>query len=199
MERTESKIIEIAPKLEQDTINTMAKFGWSLQNRQEIQIHSGKETKRGLIKRTENYRRDYQGNLFYDGAYEIVTTSIIHFDHYTKLHFSRAIAFRENQELNKLEQEYFLLRYAFVKKVTGWLVLGIIFAVLAVFSFSSNHILAIIFGAVSVLFFYLWNKKKQKPEFNPEAIREHNEKAEKRGQEILNKAEELVVQIEKKL
>lgn len=192
MERIESKLVEVAPSLDQRMTDVMAKFGWSLQGRQEIQIHKSPTKIRGAVAGKNVAKRDFMGNLYFEGAYELMAEAIAHFDHYVTLHFSRSLVFRQNKELNALEQEYFSLKYEFLKD-SGKALKGGVGAVILAIVTLQIMVVAILFAALAAYCFWSVAKTKQANL----KIKEHNAEVERRGTKILKQVEELVGQIEK--
>lgn len=94
MERFESKIIQVAPGLENYQIKEMELFGWSLQSRQDIQ-------EQGLA----YTRRDYFDKELYITEQEV--------EHYVKLHFIRSLSLPNLDRIRKIELEYFNLPFPF--------------------------------------------------------------------------------------
>jgi len=84
MGRTESKSFQCHPADEQEQIELMQKFHWSLTNSQEI-------------KTVDNYQEVRGGEL-----YQVRSS-----EHYVKLTFSRDIDLPNLNEIKKLESEYF--------------------------------------------------------------------------------------------
>lgn len=87
MARTESKSLTCHPNDEQEVINTMQKFHWSLIGSQDV-------------KTVDNYLEEsWSGDI----------RSVSNTEHYTKLTFSREIDLPNLNEIKKLERDYFAL------------------------------------------------------------------------------------------
>lgn len=101
MERTESLVVQVAPDYENDKIKEMENFGWSLDNRQEV-----------------NKEGDAYGRPSYlDGTSYLVKQKI---SYYTELHFSRNLDLDDLEKIKDLEEKYFNLEYpSFPKKYPG--------------------------------------------------------------------------------
>jgi len=87
--RTESKIVQVAPDFEADKISEMEAFGWNLQNRQEMHVEGDSLTK--------FERRPFGTDAF------VTRTKI---SHYIKLHFSRNLGLPNLEHIRRLEAEY---------------------------------------------------------------------------------------------
>lgn len=87
VERTESIVVQVAPSYENQKIEEMENFGWSLHGRQEIH------------ERGEAYGRP---SYLSDSTYIVKTT--VH--SYVKLHFVRSLNLPNRDEVRKLEAEY---------------------------------------------------------------------------------------------
>lgn len=83
MARTESKTFQVHPNDEQDMIQFMQKFGWSLLSTQEI--------------KTKDSRLEQRGESLY---------SVTETEHYIKLAFSRDLDMPHLQEIKAIEDEY---------------------------------------------------------------------------------------------
>lgn len=183
MERTESKIIQIAPSLEQQMIDVMSKFGWSLHGRQEIQIESGKGGRRRM---TGELSRD----LFIPDGYKLVLESERSLRHYVKLHFIRPINFKNSDKLNVLENEYFSLEFLKRPRLKAPILLGCfssLFLLTVVKSTAkevAGFLLILSIGGCGYWLYYIGKKRKQ--------IDAKNKEIEIKGEEILRKAELLV-------
>ncbi len=88
MGRTESFTIQVHPKDEQEQINLMEKFHWSLLSTQEM--------------KTKDSRLELRGNDLY---------SVTETEHYVKLAFSRDVDNPHMATLKRLESEYFSFKY----------------------------------------------------------------------------------------
>ena len=86
MERTESRVVQVAPNFENNKIQELELFGWNLQGRQEI--HEEGDTEGGP-------------DLIGDG-YTIKTRV----DKYVKLHFIRGAETPNIRRIKELEAEY---------------------------------------------------------------------------------------------
>lgn len=82
MGRTESIVIQVAPNYENEKIKEMERFGWSLENREEL----------------EKTGEAYTG-----------TSNKITVERYTKLHFAREKDLDNLDKIKELEEEYFSL------------------------------------------------------------------------------------------
>lgn len=102
MERTESIVIQVAPDYENVKIKEMEKFGWSLQNRQEIHEEG------------EAYGRP----SFLDSDAYIIKTKVYH---YVKLHFARSLSLPNLDKIRELENEYFGLPEPSFPKQLPWM------------------------------------------------------------------------------
>jgi len=91
MERKESIVIQVAPNYENEKIREMEKFGWELQNRQEIH-----ESGVAFATRTSG-----------DGNY--VINQLV--SKYVKLHFARSLSFPNLDKIKLIESEYFNLSF----------------------------------------------------------------------------------------
>lgn len=140
MARTESKSIQVHPRNEQAQIDLMQKFHWSLLNSQEIKTIDNHMETRG------------------DDLYQVTNT-----EHYIKLTFSRDLELPNLNEVKRLEQEYFSLRYpTYPKAFTGLMAFGLVI-LFAVIASSINGALAfiVVAGAYAAYFFMVYTPKKQ--------------------------------------
>ena len=88
MERTESLVVQVAPDYENNKIKEMQRFGWNLQNRQEI-----------------HEKGDAFGRpSFLDSSEYLIKTKV---SHYVKLHFSRNLSLPNIDKIREFENEYF--------------------------------------------------------------------------------------------
>jgi len=87
MERTESKVVQVAPDYENDMIQEMQNFGWNLHGRQEV-----------------HEQGDAYGRPSLSGSEYITTTKV---SKYVKLHFTRNLSTPNLDRVRQLEQEYF--------------------------------------------------------------------------------------------
>jgi len=110
MERTESKVVQVAPDYENDKIQEMEAFGWNLQGRQEIHQEGDAEGKPSLT-----------------GSKYVITVKI---SHYVKLHFARSLSTPNLDRVRKLENEYFSMIFPEWPSLKGPAGL-VVFAVLA--------------------------------------------------------------------
>ena len=94
MGRTESKSIQCHPNNEQEQINLMQKFHWSLIGSQEINTVDNHLERRG------------------DDIYQVRSS-----EHYVKLTFSRELDLPKLSEIRKLEESYFSLRSPYYPKL----------------------------------------------------------------------------------
>lgn len=85
MERTESTVVQVAPDYENEKIQEMQAFGWSLQGRQEIHARGDVEGRPAIL----------------SNSYVITTT--VH--HYVKLHFVRSLIIPNLERIRALEAE----------------------------------------------------------------------------------------------
>lgn len=86
MARTESTSFQVHPNDEQEQINLMQKFHWSLLNSQEIKTVDNHLERRG------------------DDIYSVTNT-----EHYVKLTFTRELDLPNLSEIRRLEQKFFAL------------------------------------------------------------------------------------------
>lgn len=101
MARTESFSIQVHPNDEQEQINLMQKFHWSLLNSQEIKTIDNHLERRG------------------DDIYQVTSS-----EHYVKLTFSRELDLPNLNDVKRLEQSYFGLpspQYPKLFPVSIWL------------------------------------------------------------------------------
>jgi hypothetical protein len=89
VERTESRVVQVAPDWENQKIEEMQQFGWSLQNRQEIEQEG------------EAYGRPSHMAEF-TGTY-VIKTMVSRF---VKLHFVRSLSMANLDEIRQLEAAY---------------------------------------------------------------------------------------------
>ena len=94
MGRTESKSIQCHPNNEQEQINLMQKFHWSLIGSQEIKTVDNHLERRG------------------DEIYQVRSS-----EHYVKLTFSRELELPNLNEIKKLEDDYFGLPSPYYPKL----------------------------------------------------------------------------------
>lgn len=109
MARTESYSIQVHPNDEQNQINLMQQFHWSLLNSQEIKTVDNHLERRG------------------DEIYQVTNS-----EHYVKLTFSRELDLPNLNEVKRLEKQFFGLkspRYPalFPGTIWLWLILSIIY------------------------------------------------------------------------
>ena len=90
MERTESRIIQVAPTHENDMLEEMQRFGWNLQGRQEMRVEG-------------DTAPDLATSLGLSGNTQTYVTKITH---YVKLHFVRSLDFPNLEEIQRIESEY---------------------------------------------------------------------------------------------
>lgn len=102
--RTESKIVQVAPDYESDKISVMEAFGWNLQNRQEIHLEGDSLTKLE--------RRPFGKDAF------VTRTKI---SHYIKLHFSRNLGLPNLEKIRALEAEYNSLPFPRIPRLLSFL------------------------------------------------------------------------------
>jgi hypothetical protein len=96
MEQTESVVVQVGPDYENDKIAEMEKFGWNLQNRQEVVGHLREaETPDSLLAAV--------GRGMLEGA---TGKKTYEYDHYAKLHFVRPKSLPEVNKIRALEAEY---------------------------------------------------------------------------------------------
>lgn len=88
MPRTESLSVQVHPNDEQDQINLMQQFHWSLLNSQEIKTIDNHLERRG------------------DDIYQVTNS-----EHYVKLTFSRDLDLANLNEIKRLEQRFFSTPY----------------------------------------------------------------------------------------
>lgn len=86
MERTESTVVQVAPDYESAMIKETEKFGWSLQNRQEMHEEGDAYGRHSLL-----------------GDEYIIKTKVYH---YVKLHFVRSLSLPNLDKIRVLENEY---------------------------------------------------------------------------------------------
>jgi len=174
MERTKSKIEQVAPSLEQPMIDVMSKFGWSLHGRQEIQIQKGGESRiRGELSR----------DLYYPDSYTLVAESEKRLSHYVKLHFVRPIDFPNADKLDALENEYFSMKFT-MRPPLALAFLPFLLGFFSLFVGEYGYML-VLFVVGGVLYYFMSNQIKQ--------INVKNKEIEMKGAEILKKAELLLV------
>ncbi len=147
MERTESLVVQVAPTYENDKIQEMQLFGWSLQGRQEIHEEG-----------------DAYGRPSYLSNSTYVVKTTVH--HYVKLHFTRSLSLPNLEKIKQIEAEYSNLPFPGPASLVGPIV------VMAFFGFGVVPALAIMsenvgagFGMLAlygafVALGYLWLKKR---------------------------------------
>jgi hypothetical protein len=145
MARTESKILEVAPQNENEVVKTMEKFGWSLQNRQEIHFTGNSVTRPTLFS-------GYGGVESYITTYEV--------SHYTKLHFSRPVDTPNLDRIHLLENEYFSMVVPNKPKLVPgsiwlWIILCLFFGI----------------GIAIWILYYFLSYKPNKEKFDSEVVR----------------------------
>lgn len=91
MPRNESRVLQSAPMFENQLIQEMEKFGWSLQGRQEIHEVG-----------------DSKGADSFLGDKYVVKTKV---SHYVKLHFTRDLDLPGLEGIRAVEREYFAVAY----------------------------------------------------------------------------------------
>ncbi len=99
MERTDSRIVQVAPAYENERIQEMQAFGWNLQGRQEIHEEGDAEVRPGISSNTY-----------------VVTTEVTH---YVKLHFVRSLGLPNLDKIKQIETEYFALPFPQLPSLTG--------------------------------------------------------------------------------
>lgn len=91
-QRTDSKIVQVAPDCENDKIREMGMFGWNLQGRQEMHEEGNA----------------YGRASFLDSSTYVIKTKVFH---YVKLHFARNLSLPNLEKITALENEYFSLSF----------------------------------------------------------------------------------------
>ncbi len=119
MERTESKIIEVAPREETGVIQNLQSFGWNLQGRQEMRFEGNSVGRPDLFSGFGGVE-----------SYTIVTE--IH--HYVKLHFVRSMNIPNLDRIHVLENEYFGMGFPDKPKkvpvgIWLWVILTLIYGI----------------------------------------------------------------------
>lgn len=95
MEMTESIVTSVHPDAENDRIQEMAIFGWSLHGRQEII---------GPLREAET--PDNLATAMLRGGIEGATNSVyVQRDHYVKLHFTRSLGLPNLRRIKEIESE----------------------------------------------------------------------------------------------
>ncbi len=102
MERMESSVVQAAPSYENDKIQEMQGFGWSLQGRQEIH-------EEGEAYGRPSYLSEFTGTY-------VVKTKV---SQYVKLHFVRSVGMPNLDQIKRLEAEYFNLPFPQSASFTG--------------------------------------------------------------------------------
>jgi hypothetical protein len=87
MERTESKVMQVHPRDEQQCVELMQKFHWSLLSTQEIKL------------KDSHLEQTWSGDI----------QSVTETEHYVKLAFSRSLDLPNLQELKRIENQFFSL------------------------------------------------------------------------------------------
>jgi hypothetical protein len=192
MERTESKVLSVAPHSENDAIKEMSLFGWNLQGRQEIL---------GPLREAET-PNSLLGSIGRSVGEEITGKKTYQYDHYVKLHFVRDLGLPNLPRIKELEQEahnlpspenpslrgpYFILVCGY-----GGLILGFLMAVTALFLKGTESSGVLAFGLfvalVSVAYIYggkKWLKSRKQKQQSAQAIREQSQRrAEEIGKEL---------------
>ncbi|MCL0083914.1 hypothetical protein M1N77_05250 [Thermodesulfovibrionales bacterium] len=95
MERTESRIVQVAPTHENGMIEEMQRFGWNLQGRQEMRVEG-------------DTAPDLATSLGLSGNTQTHITKI---QHYVKLHFVRSLELPNLERIRRIESEYFDLPF----------------------------------------------------------------------------------------
>ncbi len=148
MERTESKVIQVAPDYENEMIQEMQSFGWNLQGRQEM-----------------HEQGDAYGRPSITSDSYVVTTKV---NKYVKLHFARSLALPNITRVRELEQEYFgqQIPAAPTLTVPGCFTLfgavGVVICLATVTEKGAPGIFGVIMYIVWVALGYLWIKSRQK-------------------------------------
>lgn len=108
MSRTESKSIQVHPNNEQQQIDLMQKFHWSLINSQEIKNIDNHLERRG------------------DDLYQVKKS-----EHYVKLTFSRSLGLPNLDKIRQLENNFFALRAPrlFPLGVWLWIILALFYGI----------------------------------------------------------------------
>lgn len=112
MARTESKVMQVHPNDEQQVINLMQRFHWSLLNAQEIKL------------------RDSHLESSYTGDIKSVTVT----EHYIKLSFSRDIDLPNLDKVKRLENQFFSLPQPYYPKLFPisiwlWIILAFFYGI----------------------------------------------------------------------
>lgn len=142
--RLETKSLQVAPADEQSTIDTYQKFGWSVQNSQEI------------------YSKDSHQEVKGGKLYSVTETT-----NYVKLTFQRDKDMEYYSEVVALEQRFLNLVVPTYKK-SGLIKLGIILLIVGViFCFASPIVgIILLLGAGASLFFGIKKSKEAKEVYN---------------------------------
>ena len=135
-QRTESKVVQVAPDYENAKIKQMEEFAWNLQSRQEIHEEGDAEGKPSL----------------FGGSY-VIKTKVWH---YVKLHFVRPLSTPGLDKIKGIEAEYFSLPLPAGPSLRWPLGLGILFMVMGLSTLGEDILvgLSVITAAALCGFWY---------------------------------------------
>ena len=147
MERTESAVVQVAPNYENEKIQEMQGFGWSLQGRQEMRVEG-----------------DAYGRPSYlDSTTYLIKTKV---SHYVKLHFIRSLSIANLERIRALEAEYNSLPFPSPASLKGpgcLTVFGVLAVLSGVLQFRTVGVFGlIVYGAIlvaGILWFQSASKK----------------------------------------
>lgn len=109
MERTESKIVQVAPDAENEMVEMMQVFGWNLLNRQEVighlMVEGDDHNSFGGILKSSLRSGDLPGGSLMNLERKVT------YDHYSKLQFSRSLSLPHLEQRKALQREFESLRY----------------------------------------------------------------------------------------
>jgi hypothetical protein len=158
MERTESKVIQVAPDYENEMIQEMQSFGWNLQGRQEM-----------------HEQGDAYGRPSITSDSYVVTTKV---NKYVKLHFARSLAIPNLARVRELEQEFFGQQIPASPTLTApgcftlFGVVGVIVCLAMINQKGAPGMFGVIMYIVWVALGYLWIRSRQRKRADAAAKRE---------------------------
>lgn len=183
MERTESRIIQVAPAHENGMIEEMQRFAWNLLGRQEMRIEG-------------HTSPDISVSAFVADSIGGTQSYKTKIKHYVKLHFARSLDIPNLERLRQIESEYFNLPFPssappprgkdppaglFGLLALGFLVMGILIEPVFLLGAGVMVVAALCIGIP-------YDKKVKKHVENVTRIREQSER---RAQELMAELESL--------